>query len=91
MIVLDLWLSARLIQFSQPALRITASVRKTARVVQVMRLRVASALLALVNEVLPLAASQPMPSPFGLCSSTNRMSSNPLPIQIQERTVVIMG
>ena len=62
-----------------------------ARVVQVMRLRVASALLALVNEVLPLAASPPIPSPLGLCRRTNRMSSRPLPIQIQERTVVIMS
>ncbi|KZR85432.1 hypothetical protein MITS9509_03000 [Synechococcus sp. MIT S9509] len=86
-----LLLPALLIQFSQPALRITASVRKMARVVQVIRLRVASALLALVKEVLPLAASPPMPSPLGLCSRTNRISKRPLPIQIQERTVVTMS
>ena len=53
-------------QFNQPALRITARLMKIARHDQVMRLRVASALLALVNMELPLAASPPIPSPFGL-------------------------
>ena len=43
-----------------------ANVRKTASVVQVMRLSVASALLELVNVELPLAARPPMPSPLGL-------------------------
>ena len=61
-----------------------------ASVVQVKRLSVASALLALVNDELPLAARPPMPSPFGLWRSTNRIRSSPLPIQIQERTVVII-
>ena len=45
---------------------------------------VASALLALLNIELPLAASPPMPSPFGLWRSTNTMSSKPLPIHVQD-------
>ena len=77
-------------QASQPALRITARLKKSARQIQVMRFRVASALLALLNIELPLAASPPMPSPFGLCSNTRRISSRPVPIQIQERTEVSM-
>ena len=49
---------------------------------------VASALLALLNMELPLAASPPMPSPFGLWRSTNTMSSKPLPIHVQDRIEV---
>ncbi len=40
--------------------------KKIARNAHVVRFSVDSALLALVNIELPLAASPPMPSPFGL-------------------------
>ena len=50
-----------------------------------MRLRVFSALRALVNIELPLAASPPMPSPLGLCSSTEMISNMPVTAQSQLR------
>jgi len=50
----------------QPALRIIASDKKIIKKVQVILLREASALLALLNIELPLAAIPPIPSPLGL-------------------------
>ena len=50
----------------QPALRIIASAKKITKKVQVILLRDASALLALLNIELPLAAIPPIPSPLGL-------------------------
>ena len=52
---------------------------------------VASALLALENIELPLAASPPIPSPFGLWRSTRSISNNPLDTQTQERTEISIG
>ena len=54
------------IYFNQPALRITARVKNKIRHDQVALFKVDSALLALVNIELPLDASPPIPSPFGL-------------------------
>ena len=51
---------------SHPALRITARVKNKIRHDQVALFKVDSALLALVNIELPLDASPPNPSPFGL-------------------------
>ena len=50
----------------QPALRIIARDKNIAKKVQVILLRDASALLALLNIELPLAAIPPIPSPLGL-------------------------
>ena len=50
----------------QPALRIIARDKNIIKKVQVILLRDASALLALLNIELPLAAIPPIPSPFGL-------------------------
>ena len=50
----------------QPALRIIARERNITKNVQVILLRDASALLALLNIELPLAAIPPIPSPLGL-------------------------
>jgi len=50
----------------QPALRIIARDKNIIKKVQVILLREASALLALLNIELPLAAIPPIPSPFGL-------------------------
>tara|TARA_A100001388_G_C28296561_1_gene278970 strand:- start:182 stop:352 length:171 start_codon:yes stop_codon:yes gene_type:complete len=50
----------------QPALRIIARDKKITKKVQVILLRDASALLALLNIELPLAAIPPIPSPLGL-------------------------
>jgi hypothetical protein len=77
-----------LIQFSQPALRITAKDKNNARHVHVNRFNVASALLALLNMELPLAANPPMPSPLGLCSSTKTINRRPVPIQLQDKIEV---
>ena len=62
-----------------------ARVRKIVKQVQVAFLRDASALLALVNIELPLAAIPPIPSPFGLWRSTRKISITPKEIQAQER------
>ena len=78
-------------QVSQPALRITARVRKMARHVQVILSKVASALLVLVKLELPLADIPPMPPPLGLCNRTNSIKSTPEATQTQERTEVIMA
>ncbi len=53
------------------------------KTVQVILLRDASALLALVNIELPVAAIPPIPSPFGLCSNTKSIKSKPENNQIQ--------
>jgi hypothetical protein len=50
----------------QPALRITARDKNITKKVQVTLFRDASALLALLNIELPLAAIPPIPSPLGL-------------------------
>ena len=50
----------------QPALRIIARNKNIIKKVQVILLRDASALLALLNIELPLAAIPPIPSPLGL-------------------------
>ena len=71
------------VQLNQPALRITANDRNRARQVQVNRFNVASALLALLNMELPLAANPPMPSPLGLCSSTKTISRMPATVHIR--------
>ena len=67
----------------QPALRIIARDKNITKKVQVILFREASALLALLNIELPLAAIPPIPSPFGLWSKTKRMRSTPENIQIQ--------
>ena len=85
------WFVRRFFQRIQPALRTTASPRNRARRVQLIRFRVFSALLALVNIDPPLDASPPIPSPFGLWSSTLTMSSKPLATQIQESTEASMN
>ena len=56
----------RKIYVNQPALRIIARVKNKIRHDQVALFKVDSALLALVNIELPLDASPPIPSPFGL-------------------------
>ena len=75
-------------QFNQPALRITAKDKNKARQVHVSRFNVASALLALLNMELPLAAKPPMPSPLGLCRSTKMIKRTPVPIQLQDKIEV---
>ncbi len=50
----------------QPALRIIASDKNIIKNIQVILLSEASALLALLNIELPLAAIPPIPSPLGL-------------------------
>ena len=50
----------------QPALRIIASDKNIVKNIQVILLSEASALLALLNIELPLAAIPPIPSPLGL-------------------------
>ena len=77
-------------QFSQPALSTIARNKKIAKQVQVALFKVDSALLALENIELPLAASPPIPSPFGLCNSTKRIKIKPEAIHIQERTELII-
>ena len=67
----------------QPALRITARDKNMIKKVQVILLSEASALLALLNIELPLAAIPPIPSPLGLCSKTKRMRRTPEDTQIQ--------
>ena len=67
----------------QPALRAIAKDKNKTKKVQVILLREASALLALLNIELPLAAIPPIPSPLGLCSKTNRMRRTPEITQTQ--------
>ena len=67
----------------QPALRIIARDKNITKKVQVILLREASALLALLNIELPLAAIPPIPSPLGLWSKPKRMRRNPENTHIQ--------
>ena len=67
----------------QPALRIIARDKNITKKVQVILLRDASALLALLNIELPLAAIPPIPSPLGLWSKTKSIKSNPDNTHIQ--------
>ena len=67
----------------QPALRIIARDKNITKKVQVILFREASALLALLNIELPLAAIPPIPSPLGLCSKTKRMRRTPEKTHIQ--------
>ena len=66
-----------------PALRIIARDKNIIKKVQVILLRDASALLALLNIELPLAAIPPIPSPLGLWSKTKIMRRTPENAQIQ--------
>ena len=67
----------------QPALRIIARDKNITKKVQVILLRDASALLALLNIELPLAAIPPIPSPLGLWSKTKSIRSTPDNTHIQ--------
>ena len=69
--------------YIQPALNTTAKSKKIISTVQVALFNDASALLALVNIELPLAAIPPIPSPLGLWSSTSRIRRIPEKAQIQ--------
>ena len=66
-----------------PALRITARTKNITKKVQVILLRDDSALLALLNIELPLAAIPPIPSPLGLCSKTKSIKRIPENTHIQ--------
>ena len=74
----------------QPALRIIASDRNTNKKVQVILFKDASALLALLNIELPLAAIPPIPSPLGLWSRTKSIKSNPEITHIQLKIWIIV-
>ena len=67
----------------QPALRIIARDKNITKKVQVILFREASALLALLNIELPLAAIPPIPSPLGLWSKTKRIRRTPDKTHIQ--------
>ena len=67
----------------QPALRIIARDKNITKKVQVILFREFSALPALLNSELPLAAIPPIPSPLGLWSKTKRMRSTPEKTHIQ--------
>ena len=73
----------------QPALRIIASNKNITKKVQVILLRDASALLALLNIELPLAAIPPIPSPLGLWSKTKRIRRAPDNTHIQLKIWII--
>ena len=74
----------------QPALRIIARDKNTTKKVQVILLRDASALLALLNIELPLAAIPPIPSPLGLWSKTKSIRITPENTHIQLKIWVIV-
>ena len=67
----------------QPALRIIARDKNITKKVQVILFREASALLALLNMELPLAAIPPIPSPLGLWSKTKSIRRTPENTHIQ--------
>ena len=73
----------------QPALRIIASDKNITKKVQVILFRDASALLALLNIELPLAAIPPIPSPLGLWSKTKRIRRTPENTHIQLKIWII--
>ena len=72
-----------------PALRIIARDKNITKKVQVILLRDASALLALLNIELPLAAIPPIPSPFGLWSKTKNIRRIPEKNHIQLKIWII--
>ena len=67
----------------QPALRMIARDKNITKKVQVILFKEASALLALLNIELPLAAIPPIPSPLGLCNRTNSINKIPEITQTQ--------
>jgi len=73
----------------QPALRIIAKDKNIIKKVQVILFREASALLALLNIELPLAAIPPIPSPLGLWSKTKRIKRAPDNTHIQLKIWII--
>ena len=73
----------------QPALRIIARDKNITKKVQVILLRDASALLALLNIELPLAAIPPIPSPLGLWSKTKIIRRMPENTHIQLKIWII--
>ena len=73
----------------QPALRIIASNKNITKKVQVNLFKEASALLALLNIELPLAAIPPIPSPLGLWSKTRKIRRTPEITHIQLKTWII--
>ena len=73
----------------QPALRIIARDKNKTKKVQVTLFRDASALLALLNIELPLAAIPPIPSPLGLWSKTKSIRRTPEITHIQLKIWVI--
>ena len=74
----------------QPALRIIARDKKIIKKAQVILLRDASALLALLNIELPLAAIPPIPSPLGLWSKTKIIRRSPDNTHIQLKIWIIV-
>ena len=78
------------IYFNHPALRITARVKKKIRHAQVALFKVDSALLALVNIELPLDASPPIPSPFGLWRRTNSIKKTPEIAHVHDKSGMII-
>jgi len=73
----------------QPALRIIARDKNITKKVQVILFRDASALLALLNIELPLAAIPPIPSPLGLWSKTKNIKRTPDNTHIQLKIWII--
>ena len=73
----------------QPALRIITRDKNMIKKVHVILLRDASALLALLNIELPLAAIPPIPSPLGLWSRTKIMRRTPENTHIQLKIWII--
>ena len=73
----------------QPALRIIARDKNIIKKVQVILLRDASALLALLNIELPLAAIPPIPSPLGLWSKIKNIRRIPENTHIQFKIWII--
>ena len=74
----------------QPALKIIARDKNITKKVQVILLRDASALLALLNIELPLAAIPPIPSPLGLWSKTKSIRMTPENTHIQLKIWIII-
>ena len=74
----------------KPALRIIARDKNITKKVQVILFREASALLALLNIELPLAAIPPIPSPLGLWSKTKIIRRIPENTHIQLRIWIIV-
>ena len=72
------------------ALSMMARDKNIIKIVQVILLRDASALLALVNIEVPLAAIPPIPSPLGLWSKTKSIKRIPDPTQIHENIWLIL-